>query len=81
MGLLEEVRAAQDSRKRGGCGVGRLLLALDDEDAGELKDALADLSIDAPTLASVLQARGHTNITAQMVQRHRKGACCGQPGR
>jgi len=75
MGLLDEARAAQGAKRRGGCGVSRTLDAMSKEDAAELQAVLDDPDIDAPTIRDLLARHGYT-ASQTAIQTHRRGACC-----
>lgn len=80
MGLLEEAKVIQKDKatRLYPCAVVVLFTELGKSDAAELEAALADKTIDAVTLATVLRNRGH-QIGNKQIQNHRAGRCpCGR---
>lgn len=74
-GLAAALTTAQNADTRRGCGVGRVLTALDHADHADLTAALApDSGISGSVIARVLTARGY-NVSGGTVQKHRGGAC------
>lgn len=75
MSLLEDIKAYKP--RVSVCSVAAVLAALSDEDAGELREALADPQVMGSAVALVLTRRG-IPMKQGNVQRHRRGACdCG----
>lgn len=72
MGLLEEVRAAQEEKARrlNPCAVVEVLTTLGKSDQADLQAALEDQTIDSVTLATVLRGKGH-KISNRQMQEHR----------
>ena len=74
-GLLDAIRAQAEANRPGGkCTIGRLLSTMDATDAAELRAAIADDTISAQAIASVLTDRGWA-MSHGPVQRHRRGGC------
>jgi hypothetical protein len=77
MSLLNEIRQAQPARIGRPCSVGLALAAMTDNDAADLREALADDSITASIICGVLLNRG-IDISSDVMRRHRRGGCrCG----
>lgn len=73
MSLLDEARAYRP-RPSTPCNVGAVLAALDDADAKDLREALADPQVMGSGIALVLTRRG-IPMKQGNVQRHRRGDC------
>lgn len=74
---LEEMRAQARKPKGPPCSVGQLLIALPDDEAAQLIEALNDRGITASVIADVLARHGH-RIGHQSLTRHRAQRClCG----
>lgn len=74
MGLLEEI-AGERKRPAVRCSVARALDALDEQEADELRAALADPETYTGAQISRALARRGMRTPQQQVQRHRAGHC------
>jgi hypothetical protein len=75
-GLAAALAAAQACDPRKGCGVGRILNAVDTADHGDLEAALnLDSGISGAVLSRVLAERYSIPVSANTVQTHRRGDC------
>lgn len=72
MSLLDEARAYKP--RPSVCSVASVLSALDDADAADLREALADPQVMGSGIALVLTRRG-IPMKQGNVQRHRRGDC------
>lgn len=72
MSLLDECRSYKP--RQSVCSVAAVLAALSDEDATELREALADPQVMGTAVALVLTRRG-IPMKQGNVQRHRRGDC------
>lgn len=71
MGLLDEVRAEQAGRRRGGkSAVTRVLESLDDAERDELLQIMRDDLWTSISIASALKARGF-EVNDEQIRRHR----------
>ena len=74
MGLLDECRQEQASRKSSQCRIGAVLEKMDEKDRADLEAALADSNIQHVTIGNVLRQRGY-DIGKHSVPTHRRGIC------
>lgn len=74
MSLIDEAKNLR-APKGPQCTVGRLLATLTDEQANEVRDAIADPTVPASGLSKALEARGWGRVQAQTIQRHRRREC------
>lgn len=85
MSLAESLNAAAPYKTHRGCGVGRLLLVLAPKDRDAFVAALAigkgePGRLSNQQLSDILKSEGH-EVSMQMIETHRKGACsCGSLG-
>ena len=74
---LVDAFATPPSRRRGTCGMGRVIAALPEKDAQALNDVLSGDRWSSADIARVLRDEGH-DVREWTVSRHRKGECaCG----
>ena len=79
MGILDDARAAQDGRLRGGvCGVARLKLKLSPEDFAELESAIDDPEIEYSVLSRVMIGRD-VRVEPHTLSRHANRICRCRP--
>jgi len=74
MGLLDECRQEQASRKASQCRIRAVLDKMDEKDRADLQAALSDPNIQHITIGNVLRQRGY-DIGKHSVPTHRKGIC------
>jgi lipoate synthase len=74
MGLLDECRQEQASRKANQCRIRALLSEMDKSDKADLEAALSDMNIQHVTITNVLRQRGY-EIGKHTVATHRRGIC------
>lgn len=80
MSLLDEIK--DETRHTGSpCGVQKVLAALNESDAADLRAALADPGIPATNIARALIKRGVAQWkNGDPITRHRRGDCrCDEP--
>lgn len=78
MSLLDTIKAEAGPR-RPACTIGRLVADLPAADVADLRVAFADEGLAATTIASALSKHVGRRVGADVVRRHRRGACgCGQ---
>lgn len=79
MGLLEEFESETATPKGPRCETCKLLASMSDEDADDLRTALAkarNAEIEFEAISRVLERRGYT-IGAQSLSRHTRRKCVG----
>lgn len=74
MSLFDDIAAETNKKRTTNCQVRSLLDSLDDKDRQDAVKAMATTTIDAATIATVLERRGF-HITGAAIRRHRRDEC------
>lgn len=77
-GLIEAIRASMPPRG-GGCGVAKIMAAMDKALADELRAALDMADLPGQAIAAELKRRGF-DVAGNTIQRHRRKVCSCEPG-
>lgn len=78
MSLLAEIRATRKQHPL--CLVAVVLPTLSDEDATDLREAIADPTVYGTTISNTLAKLRNVDLPSDSIQRHRRGACrCDSP--
>lgn len=79
-GLFDKIKAAAHTAKTSTCTTHLMLEQMAPADRADLQRALDDKTIASTVIVKVLQGAGY-RISADPLQRHRRGACaCGRTG-
>lgn len=79
--LVEDAEAEASGASRGKCGVKLLMTTLTEEQRAQIGAALARPDLPATAIMKAIKRRVKTQVSAEALRRHRRGACrCNENG-